>query len=584
MSRPRYAVGLDLGDGESAIAWVECTDSGEVRLYDRGDDEVSVVTAMARGIDGTELLGEAALLHPEVRQARVNFKTRPRRTRVGLAESLDIVDFARLFVSEFGERYPEVLGGCRLYIGHPAGWDQATVAVYREQLEGALRPLSVQLVPESQSAFLHVHDQARVDPETRPVLVVDVGSSTIDFTLVTDGPENLPYGDELGCRRIDEEIRGVVLEREHDPAVRERLAQPTAAGLLSWLCRRHKEAAFSGLSFPRPTARPDSKLRWVIDTCWPALAQVDVEALVRRPGGWLDRFRDELRRVRGHLGERLPLIVLTAGGGARMPLVGQACAEVFAGATIDPVAEPSLAVARGLASYGRWRLRVEEFRDAVRALTDSSEIDDCVSADARGFTRRLYTAYYQNQWEAIFEPILAEVNAGVPPREAVGDMKAQQRRLFAWLATPAARPVRDRVLGPLEDRINGVLRPAADRLCAAHGLPSHALNTRVALPPTIFLRPPAALLPVVPLLEKVSGPLMAGLARSRVFRASLRGQLRILKSAGPRAGSLYRLNDGDIAELTHAVREEVTKQLLQRVRSIEMLLAVEEPPAPSGGR
>lgn len=218
MGQPRFVVGLDLGDGESAIAWTACDGPREIRLFDRGHDEVSVVTAIGT-VDGEQEFGERALRDPEVTNVHTHFKTRPVRTRVGLGAGLLTAHFARLFVDDFRHRYPEVAANCVLYVGHPAGWEKDAVTAYQEELETALHSMDVRLVPESQSAFLHVYDEEQVDPTTRPVLVVDIGSSTVDFTLVTEeAADNLPFGDgdgedgiDIGCRAIDRRIRDVVL-------------------------------------------------------------------------------------------------------------------------------------------------------------------------------------------------------------------------------------------------------------------------------------------------------------------------------------------------------------------------------------
>lgn len=102
----------------------------------------------------------------------------------------------------------------------------------------------------------------------------------------------------------------------------------------------------------------------MLEVCWETLRAVDVEKLVSEPGGWKQRLRTELEEVREHLDEAQPELVLTTGGGSRMPFVRDLCEEVFPDAAVAEVAEPALSVARGLASYGRWRSRVDAFRTA----------------------------------------------------------------------------------------------------------------------------------------------------------------------------------------------------------------------------
>jgi molecular chaperone DnaK (HSP70) len=105
-------------------------------------------------------------------------------------------------------------------------------------------------MPESQSALLHVRDRGHDERQLERVPVVDIGSSTTDFTIVEDfSPRNLVVGAALGCRQIDEQLAGLVRAAlHHDPAVMEALTAPGGMDFLLLACRWAKEAQFSGVS------------------------------------------------------------------------------------------------------------------------------------------------------------------------------------------------------------------------------------------------------------------------------------------------------------------------------------------------
>ena len=72
----RHVIGLDIGDGESAIAWVHVDDPGKPMVYQRGKTgERSILTAIARNPeDGLTLFGEEAAIFEGAKDLEVNFK------------------------------------------------------------------------------------------------------------------------------------------------------------------------------------------------------------------------------------------------------------------------------------------------------------------------------------------------------------------------------------------------------------------------------------------------------------------------------------------------------------------------------
>lgn len=570
MTPPRWSVGLDLGDGESAVAWADCRGHADVRLFEAEPGRVGVVTALARGPFGERLFGEAALRQPEPREVRITFKHRPVPLTAGLLPPSDAAEFAALLLSDFAGRHPEVVGDCCVHVGHPAGWDRPTVDVYRSQLHAALQPLSVVLVPEPQSAFLHVLDEGRSDPTARPALVVDVGSSTTDFTLVTDTARNLPFGGLLGGRLIDEAIAERVIAQLDDPAARERLQRPTPGALLRWLARRTKEAHFEGRAAEPVDSPAGSELRWVVDTCGPLLTGLAVGELVAAPGGWRDALRTELARVRDALGAELPLIVLTSGGGSRMPFVGGLCREAFPEAAVDPVADPSLAVARGLASYGRWRTRVEAFRTGVTALADRERIDAVVTRHVPRMRRALADFGFRQLYPVAYRPILDEIAAGGDPRLLL-TVDAAVGRLLAWLDSPAGAEERELLLGPLEHDLDLALQPEANRLCRESALAEGSLGTRVRLPSTVFAASEGLWRSAVDALT----PVLAATARNRAVRAYLRASYWGYSFARPFVPPPARravIPGAALVELGSSIADEVRAQLFARSREVEQLL------------
>jgi hypothetical protein len=565
----RYSVGFDLGDGESAIAWIDNYDKRQARLFERASGEVSVLTAIAESVHGTKYFGEAALLQPESKQIQVNFKERPVRSLTGIVPTIPAVEFAKLFLIEFLERYQEIAEDCRIYVGYPAGWNaDKEVDVYRQQLSDALRPYQLTMVAESQSAFIDVHDAAGVDATRRPALVIDVGSSTTDFTLVTDTIENLPFGSDLGCRLIDQavadELIASLARRDRD-----RFARATTRNLLLWICRRYKEASYLGVAASPPAAR-HGEVGWVVDTCWERLLAVDVQDFVNRR--WRPRFREELYKVLGRLQGVAPELVLTTGGGSRMSMVAEECCDVFGPDAIVPVEGPSLAVARGLASYGRWADRVSRFHEEIRALPERIGLNGIVAAKSQSLAQQFYQSFYLVGWHGVVRWAQADPQlAG-----AAWTYPRLMEWYFAWLESPEGKMERDKIIGPLEHEVGERLYPEVERLCSAFGLPADAISTHIHLPAGVIIRPMGRLMKAFDLIASAHGIVSQLQAQTRLGKAYLAnvapGLARAFGPAGMVLARGYYFTRADLGALSRGIREEIQAQLAERVREVESLL------------
>ena len=565
-----YAVGLDLGDGESAIAWVHVNRPGEApHLFHRTTGEVSVVTAYAEGPDDKYLIGEAALRDPEARLVRVNFKNRPKLRGPGrVANPMDAPLFAQLLWLEFENGHPDISRNCVIYVGCPAGWSGDEVNFYQKKLAESLDPCPVEVVAESQSALIYVHEAAGIEPTLRPVLVIDLGSSTTDFTLVDTEAQNLPFGASLGCRDIEVALAQMVVTSIADQGMRERLNQRTLKSLLLWLCRRQKEAAYQGQISDRPKY-DTGELNWLLEACWEYLATVDIPDLVERE--WQPRLRAELVDVRRYLGDRHPRLVLTTGGGSRMPFVDELCREIFVESEVNPAPDPSLAVAQGLASYGRSRHQISLFHAGVKSL--AKRIDDIVAEDARPFAHRFYKIFYSHFTDVLLISVIDDAKLGKDPNELMSTTNLY-RRLIAWLDSPEGADDRAQLLGPIERDIEAELLPRAAELCRELDLDADSLEIDIRLPAELGVH--AKIAPIDKFVNKFFTSVVAPLLKTR----SGRGYVRSVKNIGRLTDKLYAsiaakayaLDSTQVRRLVAAVRDEVESQLAKKAEPVESLL------------
>jgi hypothetical protein len=470
-SEVRYAVGLDLGDGESSLCWLPTHRRGKAEIYTRGTEGTAIVTALGR--EPLEqgghryVIGEAAVLAKNALHFSVNFKTRPDPQGLVVPEA---VQFAQVLLTEFFAAHPEVRDDCAVYVGHPTGWDAASVTAYREHFSSMRLP--VQLVAESQSALVHVRDRraGRRDPRGLDrVLVVDIGSSTTDFTFVADlVPRNLPVGSGLGCALIDNElverVRAAFRANEQFTAA---LDQDGAPEMLRLVCRRAKEAQFGGSDVRLQDLQAGCDRRFT-PFLVPAIGwlrrQNIPEDVVRDRGGWAERFAGVLAEVRELLGADEPELVVLTGGGSRMPVVHRLCLDAFPGATVENDTDPSLSVTRGLASVGRHRVNVARFRRDIQGLKDRPEFEEKIRSG-------LLSAFDQAR-NTLLTRLLERADKESADFQDEQDIDALIRRLTGM----------DEVLAGLRVRLNTELTPMALDICRSYDIRDDRFTVDLELP------------------------------------------------------------------------------------------------------
>ncbi|MGW6056707.1 Hsp70 family protein [Streptomyces sp. NPDC055189] len=478
---PRHVIGLDIGDGESALCWLSTdpdTMGDEPEVFERHTNEKSIITAIAwehgknddhsENEDGDEdenheestrlLIGEPAVMSNDCLQFSVNFKTAFDPEQQVMPRQ---VPFSQALLREFFHRHPEVKEDCAVYVGHPAGWPVDAVEAYARQF--APLDVPVQLMPESQSALVHVRDRHAEDrgngldrDALREVLIVDVGSSTTDFTYVDDlEPRNLPVGASLGCRRIDDDLAALMRAAlAGDKEFTDALTVAGGAQMLRLVCRRAKEAQFSSgytgggnfLTMPQGCA---TRFAPIIDKGGGRLRGVEIPRLVAAPGGWADDFRALLTRAKRHLGSARPQLIVVTGGGSRMPVVREACAEAFPDATVRNDPAPSFTVARGLASAGQHRVGVERFRRDIRALKDQAD-----------FTLEIRARLLES-FDEVISLLRQRVGRSAGHSDADSPSLDEQIREMADV---------DAVFGRLRARLESSLTPLVLDICRAYGI------------------------------------------------------------------------------------------------------------------
>ena len=518
--------GFDLGDAESAVTYLKKNEQMEPKVVPVRESG-SFITAYARLRTGELLIGEEACYTPDATERRLRFKS---RFLTDPSSARDIRSFAG---GVLGELY--MSGGlikgedCCFYIGCPAGWDRSQRERYREIFENAGFP-PVRIISESRAALISAcqsrHFQVGYDILSRPVLVVDMGSSTTDFAYISSGREvELQTAGEvaLGGGIMDELLLDASVEASPDKDELRRVFEqsPPWRTYCEFAVRRLKEKYFADEDYWRDkgctqtvTVMGKKRLRLelrmnaeladrILEAPAPqlknrsfhkvfaaslqeihrSLQEKDREAAGKAGGNTLDKADKSdrsdaadaaAREAANGLGHMPELLFLT-GGVSRMPALRKWCCEAFPEAIVITGAEPEYSVSRGLAYSGRIDEEIRAFRQEVRELVESSVVERIVEEHVEDLFHRTV--------DTLVEPILR--NAAIPVFERwrngtirrLSDIDSEmEREIDAWLHSPEAA---DLLVKP----ITSWLRPVAYRLeeytmpiCVRHNVPYRALS------------------------------------------------------------------------------------------------------------
>ncbi len=465
----RY-IGFDMGDGESAVAAFE---------QGSGIEPIILPVCGARSLlsavgmrNGEILIGESAYTDALAEGLSVRFKS---RFTTDPASYEDIVRFVRGALNDLRDG-GQLAPGDRFVVGCPAGWNAACRARYRDLLIRAGVP-APQVISESRAAFLYAK-YARtiamdVDVLNESALVVDIGSSTLDFAYIVDGRETGvgTFGETaLGGGILDAALLRRAVERSRErAAIREVFGE-----CHSWYsyceieARRVKEEYFTRLA---EEAAPVVKkqLRICYDGVQKLSLQLDNEEasrLVDEPLPELDgrtfagAVREALENAARVTADRPPRLLLLTGGASRMPVFRELCSEIFEAAIVVSCPEPEFSIAKGLAYAGWIDENLRAFREAIR-----SEItDERVSAIVREAMPSLLPAVADSLAALLLEeaaiPISQQWKTGaIATLQEMNDQIARrvERVLASPLAEEALAPVIRAWIAGLTDRLQSMV-------------------------------------------------------------------------------------------------------------------------------
>jgi hypothetical protein len=500
-----FSVGLDLGDAESCIAICSLESAFPPQVESKRATPTVIAFVRGKARARRRLIGVEALATEEAQSLRLSFKAAPTKDSIdrwGEDFGRDLLAFAEeLWARQTAEYSTEVTReNTQLVVGCPAAWSADAVDRYRALFESSsMLPAEVMVVPESRSALVQAwvtRPELRNSLLAEPVVVIDLGSSTIDVTTINGGvPVEDPSSCELGLFEIDEALCEALVERKPDLESRFR-TWPSNYEQTLYLCRLRKEHSCGRRDAPDLARRLTRQKPWA-EECWELLVGIDVAEVFGDPldeSSWLGRFSVVIADVAGRWAPKHPIVIVT-GGGVAVPQVREVVSAAFQGCRVEAIERPDLLVACGLADYGRLRLNSTRFVTKVmdRLSTEgyTRKLQDAYPA----FYQRLASYYIREQTEAVWRPMSRLWASGELRLAERGDFKEYVLSLFrAWIESDQGRERYLVLMRALNEHITDVVTEAIDEVRIDPPLQIGPFRPDVQLPLEDLFRPssPAA--------------------------------------------------------------------------------------------
>ena len=417
-------VGFDFGHGETALTATSLYTEAEPKVIEIVSNKRAIISAVAQHPTKGILIGDNAYKQRGQNQLKVAFKSPDLSSeKVSTPIKQFVGKIHEILLSE-----RKILGdGQTLFlVGCPSGWSEPLRTDYVALLtQAGLHP--VEVVAESRAAFLDARasgDLGDVSQLTGAVLIIDIGSSTTDFTHVVGLKEvAMDFGENrLGAGLIDEAILRKALNAH--PKQRELTEifthHPSYRALCEIQSRMVKEEYFTNEK--EFTDRPahaheridgkDGPIYFDID-----MYQDDMHKLLHSPLpelnglSWYEAFKQSLIKAKQLTQNNEPSLIILTGGASRMNFTVQLCEEVFPQGYVKRGREPECAISRGLALAGRIDKKMSLFKAEIGEVLSDREkfreilerrLPDLIEAITPKLTDKLIevTALYYGKWRS----------------------------------------------------------------------------------------------------------------------------------------------------------------------------------------
>ncbi|GAB1540758.1 hypothetical protein NUACC21_34270 [Scytonema sp. NUACC21] len=505
-------IGFDLGHGETALTWLRADNSESTPQSLLINNRKSQMTAIAYHPKGGIIIGEMACQMSDATIFEIAFKGRKFHVEKNRKSIQEFV--SAIYQHLIDTKQIQVGDRNNFFIGCPSGWWQEEIETYKQILSEDSLP-NVTIVKESRAALMHAKESGifTIKELQKSVLVIDMGSSTTDYTLVkgmSDTP--IDFGHDLGASLIEKEILKITLEchrqyregnekilrlgeilRDEEILQLEEISQleqileqnPLYRNRCELRCRKAKEEYFTYEESYRENLVNvgvediQRKFKFL-----PIVNGKIMNTILNKPlpeldnKSWRDAFRDQLLAVKQKL-EHIsiqPSAILLTGSASKMGFVVEICQEVFPDLACKRDGEPELCIARGLARWGRVYIRTAGFLEEINHFLDS-ELTGIVGNHIPGFLEKLAEELAEGLVDKVIKPSIQSWRDRRIIKLSSLESEIQQQAK-TWLTGSDANDKMAACLVQWLLKIQNEVREKTDSICIKYGLPLGTFDSK----------------------------------------------------------------------------------------------------------
>lgn len=495
-------IGFDLGHGETAVAKAIVESIEPPEMLEINHKKIQI-TALGWHPDLGYLVGEQALIQAGVTKLKITFKQKPNNDST-----------YRETISAFLETYYRILKESKqietgenshFYVGCPSGWTIPEREEYQKLLQESGIPL-ISVIPESRAAFMQAKEAGKLEYEKllSSVLIIDIGSSTTDFTLVKSLSEvPIDFGSNaLGASLIDKAIFARTVANHEDKELLEMVFEdyPHHQARCELACRKAKEDYFSNekvynnsATFARGFESINEQIYFI-----PKVNQAIMDEILNHPlselsgKSWMQAFQAAVLEAKERLDKQgiVPKVVLMTGGASRMNFTREICQKIFPepATQVRPDPEPERCIALGLARVGRWDLRATAFKKEVNELLESNQLKQLVAKHIPELINLLIKPLADGLIEHTVKVGLKDWQNNKV--RTLADLESAMKKLAEnWLNSQQAQLViNQKCVSWFNSKIQPELASQTDPICQKFHVPRSSLRFEEGIDPT-FVNP-----------------------------------------------------------------------------------------------
>lgn len=379
----RYLIGIDFGHGETTASYIDLQETKpttqHLNIRDGNSDEAKKVeSCVCRDKKSGEWRFAGDFMDYASPDFNIGFKAPMNEITPENKEAFQAficLVFEHILKNQTFLRYNRETGerNFSLYMACPSGWNKEDKTQIHQYLDFFKEIIPAEwVIKESDAAYYKFKDKEVF--QSKSVLVIDIGSSTIDFTSYNEEGRNLTEGYKHGASRVERDI--LKHFEQANEAYREAVNELKDAiqkdenknirwknALVHYIKNLKedfytKELAQLSLDLKNSRILPGLRKRLFDD--------VNIDKLFLEEtilSSYISALRNDFKTIAAQV---QPEIVVLTGGASRMPWLQMLVKDVFVQARVLKDNNPSYVVSDGIVAYAYANyLRDERLREAL---------------------------------------------------------------------------------------------------------------------------------------------------------------------------------------------------------------------------